>query len=128
MFTKKLLELMELSTIVFNLGVSLVILNSTLFSSCFGVLLFTGINVDDGLILVFGALSLSSRHKLDLLKPEMMLYVSLQKLLCKAPSKELGMLALTLFVALANCKTFTKLDTKLFLLDHKPQHSVAVRP
>ena len=63
---------MKLSTAVFNLGVSLVILNSTLFSSCFGVLLFTGINVDDGLILGFGALSLSSGHQPDLLKPEMM--------------------------------------------------------
>ena len=33
------MELMELSAAVFNLGVSLVMLNSTLFSSCVGVLL-----------------------------------------------------------------------------------------
>ena len=68
----ELLELMELSAAVFDLGVS-VMLNSTLFSSCVGVLLFTGINVDDGLILDFGTLSLSSGHKPDLLKPNMLL-------------------------------------------------------
>ena len=68
----ELLELMELSAAVFDLGVS-VMLNSTLFSSCVGVLLFTGINVDDGLILDFGTLSLSSGHKPDFLKPDMVL-------------------------------------------------------
>ena len=66
----ELLELMELSAAVFNLGVSLVMLNSTLFSSCVGILLFTGINIDDGLILDFGTLSLSNGHKPDLLKPD----------------------------------------------------------
>ena len=68
----ELLELMELSAAVFDLGVS-VMLNSTLFSSCVHVLLFTGINVDDGLILDFGTLSLSSGHKPDFLKPDMVL-------------------------------------------------------
>ena len=64
---------MELSVAVFDLDVSLVMLNSTLFSFCVGVLLFTGINVDDGLILDFGTFSLSSGHKPDLLKTDMML-------------------------------------------------------
>ena len=50
---------MELSAALFDLGVSLVMLNSTLLSSCVGVLLFTEINVDDGLMLDFGTLSLS---------------------------------------------------------------------
>ena len=67
----ELQELMELSAAVFDLGVSLVMLNLTLFSSCVGILLFTGINVDNGLD--FGTLSLSSGHKSDLLKPDMML-------------------------------------------------------
>ena len=60
---------------VFDLGVSLILLNSRLLSSCVSVLLFTGINhmVDDGLILDFGTLSLSSGHKPDLLKKDMML-------------------------------------------------------
>ena len=49
---------MELSAALFDLGVSLVMLNSTLLSSCVGVLLFTEINVDDGLMLDFGTLSL----------------------------------------------------------------------
>ena len=44
---------------VFDLAVSL---NSTLLSSCVGVLLFTGIIVDDGLILDLGTFSLSSGH------------------------------------------------------------------
>ena len=69
----ELLKLMELSAAVFDLGVSIIMLNSTLFSSCVGVLLFTEISVDDGLILDFGTLSLSSGHKPDLLKPDMML-------------------------------------------------------
>ena len=69
----ELQELMELSAAVFDLGVSLVMLNLTLFSSCVGILLFTGINVDNDLILDFGTLSLSSGHKSDLLKPDMML-------------------------------------------------------
>ena len=69
----ELLELMELSAAVFDLGVSLAMLNSTLFSFCVGVLLFTGIIADDGLILDFGTLSLSSGHKPDFLKPDMVL-------------------------------------------------------
>ena len=64
---------MELSATVFDLGVSLVMLNSILLSSCVSVLLFTGINVDDDLILDFGALSLSSVYKADLLKTDMLL-------------------------------------------------------
>ena len=120
----ELLELMELSAAVFDLGVSLAMLNSTLFSFCVGVLLFTGIIADDGLILDFGTLSLSSGHKPDLLKPDMMLLGFFTKV---SPSEELEMLALTLFVALTPCKTFAKFDTKLFWLDHRPQHPVAVR-
>ena len=53
---------MELSVAVFDLSVSLVMLNSILFSFCVGVLLFTWVNVDDGSILDFGTLSLSSGH------------------------------------------------------------------
>ena len=47
------------AAVVFDLAVSL---NSTLLSSCVGVLLFTGIIVDDGLILDLGTFSLSSGH------------------------------------------------------------------
>ena len=115
---------MELSVAVFDLSVSLVMLNSILFSFCVGVLLFTWVNVDDGSILDFGTLSLSSGHKPDLLKPDMMLLGFFTKV---SPSEELEMLALTLFVALTPCKTFAKFDIKLFWLDYRPQYPVAVR-
>ena len=115
---------MELSAAVFDLGVSIIMLNSTLFSSCVGVLLFAEINVDDGLILDIGTFSLSSGHKPDLLKPDMMLLGFFTKV---SPSEELEMLALTLFVALTPCRTFAKFDSNLFWLDRRSQHPVTVR-
>ena len=97
---------MELSAALFDLGVSLVMLNSTLLSSCVGVLLFTEINVDDGLMLDFGtlSLSLSCGHKPDLLKPDIMLLGFFTKASLKAPLEKLEILALTLFVALSPLK------------------------
>ena len=82
---------MELLAVMFDFEVSLVMLiNLTLLSSGVGVLLFTGINVDDGLILDFGTLSLSSGHKPDLLKLDMMMLDFYTKASLCSPSTRIG--------------------------------------
>ena len=105
----KLLDLMELSAAVFDLGVSIVMLNSALFSSCVGVLLFVGINVDDGLILDFGTPSLSSGYKLDLLKQDTMLLGFFTNASLQSSFRRVGNAGFDTVCCLDSLKTFCKI-------------------